>query len=152
MMEKLQKHRSQSLSEDLKPTTFLTPSADVFCRPVGDMYGICVCVCVCECEFCVFSMSCVSVCVCAGSETGGIWPVNLISEQTVLQGGMAVSCDGGAFTLLESFVKKKKCEWENENKKVFSDLSFFSLLFASSVWRKYPMCSTLKSRKYFIMQ
>lgn len=43
--------RLSELAHESKSGMFLTPSGDVFWRPVGDKYEMCVCER--ECEFCV---------------------------------------------------------------------------------------------------
>lgn len=82
MMGNLRKHGNESrrAAKESKPTMFLTPSGDFFS---GELWVISV-------RF-VFVGVCVHVCICVGRGPRGIWPVNLISEQTV---GAAVSRDG----------------------------------------------------------
>lgn len=69
--------RLSELAHESKSAMFLTPSGDVFWRPVGDMYEMCVCVSVNS--VCVEYVKCEFMCLCR-KRNRDIWPVNFISE------------------------------------------------------------------------
>lgn len=97
--------RLSELAHESNSTMFLTPSGDVFWKPVGDMYCMrCLCVSMCMWILCVLG-------VCAGSKTRtyGLWT---LYEDRARGGWGSVSADGEAVKLLSSLVKTS--EWANE--------------------------------------